>query len=46
MERTFACLGRNRRLSKDYEYLAVTTEAWMYAAIVRLMARRLAAGLP
>jgi putative transposase len=40
-ERTFAWLGRNRRLSKDYERLCATTEAWIYLAMVRLMSRRL-----
>ena len=42
VERTFGWLGRNRRLAKDYEELAETTEAWVYAAMVRLMLRRLA----
>jgi putative transposase len=42
VERTFAWLCRNRRLSKDYEELAETTEAWVYAAMTRLMLRRLA----
>jgi putative transposase len=41
VERTFGWLGRNRRLSKDYEELAETTEAWVYAAMTRLMLRRL-----
>jgi putative transposase len=41
VERTFGWLGRNRRLSKDYEELAETTEAWCYAAMTRLMLRRL-----
>jgi putative transposase len=43
VERTFAWLCRNRRLSKDYEELAETTEAWAYAAMTSLMLRRLAA---
>ena len=43
MERAFAWLQRNRRLSKDYEELAETTEAWVYAAMVRLMLHRLTA---
>jgi putative transposase len=43
VERTFAWLLRNRRLSKDYEELAETTEAWVYLAMIRLMLRRLAA---
>jgi putative transposase len=42
VERTFAWLGRNRRLSKDYEHLAATEEAWIYAAMTQLMVRRLA----
>jgi len=43
VERTFAWLGRNRRLSKDYEPLCETTETWIYLAMTRLMLRRLAA---
>ena len=43
VERTFAWLLRNRRLSKDYEELAETTEAWVYLAMIRLMLRRLTA---
>jgi transposase len=42
VERTFAWLGRNRRLSKDYEALPETEEAWIYAAMTSLMLRRLA----
>ena len=42
VERTFAWLVRNRRLSKDYEYPPETEEAFVYAAMVRLMLRRLA----
>ena len=41
VERTFAWLVRNRRLSKDYEYLPETEESFMYAAMIRLMLRRL-----
>ena len=40
--RTFAWLGQNRRLSKDYERLPETGEAFIYVAMSRLMARRLA----
>src|SRR5438093_1438772 len=43
VERTFGWLGRNRRLSKDYEEYAETTEAWVYLGMIRLMLRRLAA---
>ena len=42
VERTFAWLGRYRRLSKDYEQLPETSEAMIYAAMVHLMLRRLA----
>ena len=42
VERTFAWLGRYRRLSVDYEALPVSLEAFIYAAMVRLMLRRLA----
>lgn len=42
VERTFAWLGKYRRLSKDYEALTDTSEAMIYAAMVHLMLRRLA----
>jgi putative transposase len=42
VERTFAWLSQNRRMSKDYERLCVTGEAFVYAAMSRLMVRRLA----
>lgn len=42
VERTFGWLNRARRLSKDYERLPETEEAWIYAAMTRLMLRRLA----
>jgi transposase len=41
VERTFAWLGRYRRLSKDYEYLTATSEAVIYLAVTRLLLRRL-----
>jgi putative transposase len=41
VERTFAWLGRYRRLSKDYEYLPQTSETMIYVAMIRLMVRRL-----
>jgi putative transposase len=42
VERTFSWLSQNRRLSKDYERLPESSEALIYAAMSRLMARRLA----
>jgi putative transposase len=42
VERTFSWLGQNRRMSKDYERLCASTEAFIYAAMIRLMVRRLA----
>jgi putative transposase len=42
MERTFAWILRNRRMSRDYEFLAQTTEALIYVTMIRLMLRRLA----
>lgn len=41
VERTFGWLNRSRRLSKDYERLTDTSEALIYAAMGRLMVRRL-----
>ena len=42
VERTFGWFGRSRRLSKDYEQLPETSEAMIYAVMVRLMLARLA----
>src|ERR687896_626607 len=42
VERTFSWLGQNRRMSKDYERLCASAEAFIYAAMIRLMVRRLA----
>ncbi len=42
VERTFAWLGKYRRLSKDYEASPQTSEAMIYAVMVHLMFRRLA----
>jgi putative transposase len=42
IERTFGWLLQSRRLSKDYERLCETSEALIYAAMTRLMVRRLA----
>jgi putative transposase len=41
VERTFAWLGRWRRLKSDYECLPETTEALIHIAMIRLMLRRL-----
>ncbi len=41
VERTFSWLGRQRRLSKDYERLASTAEAWIYLVGLRLLLARL-----
>jgi putative transposase len=43
VERTFAWLGRYRRLAKDYEYRVQTSETLIQIAAVRLMLGRLAA---
>jgi putative transposase len=42
VERTFSWLGQNRRMSKDYERLPGTSEAFIYVGMTRLMVRRLA----
>jgi hypothetical protein len=42
VERTFAWISHNRRMAKDYERLCATGEAFVYAAMARLMVRRLA----
>ncbi len=44
VERTLAWLGRCRRLSKDYEALPETHEAWVHIAMIHLMLRRLKPG--
>ena len=42
VERSFAWLGRSRRLSKDYEALCETSQAFVFIAMIHLMAKRLA----
>jgi putative transposase len=42
VERTFAWFGWSRRLSKDFEALCETTEAWILIAMIHLMTKRLA----
>jgi putative transposase len=44
VERTLGWLMRNRRLSKDYERLAQTSETFIEVAMIRLILRRLARG--
>ena len=41
IERTFAWISQNRRMGKDHEKLCATGEAFIYAAMTRLMVRRL-----
>ncbi len=45
VERTFSWIDQNRRMSKDYERLPATSEAFIYVAMTRLMLRRLARAL-
>jgi putative transposase len=40
VERTFAWLGRFRRLSKDYEFLPATSEAVIHLTTIQLLVRR------
>lgn len=42
VERTFAWLGRCRRLAKDFERSIASAEAWIHVAHIRLLTRRLA----
>ena len=42
VERTFAWLGRSRRMAKDYERLPVTSENLVFEVMIRLMLKRLA----
>jgi putative transposase len=42
VERTLSWIDQQRRMSKDYERLCASGEALMYAAMIRLMTRRLA----
>jgi transposase len=44
IERTFAWLGRNRRLAKDFERSIASAEAWFMIASIRLLTCRLARG--
>ena len=42
VERTYAWMGWNRRLSKDYERTTSSSEAWCQVSMIHLMVRRLA----
>lgn len=42
VERTFAWLGRCRRLARDFERTIASAEAWILVANIRLLTRRLA----
>ena len=42
VERTFYWLGQNRPTRRDYERLCAGAEAFVYAAMIRSMVRRLA----
>jgi transposase len=41
VERSLAWIGRNRRMSKDYEALPASSEALVYLTMIRLMLKRL-----
>jgi transposase len=42
IERTFAWLGRCRRLAKDWEQTIPSSEAWLLIAAIRRVARFIA----
>ena len=42
VERTFAWIGRNRRMARDFERLIETATAYILIAMIQLMTRRLA----
>lgn len=46
VERTFAWLGRCRRLAKDWEASVASSEAWMFIASIRRMKRSIARKMP
>lgn len=41
VERTFAWLGRNRRLAKDFEQTLASARCWLFTASVLLLTRRI-----
>ncbi|MGF1544791.1 MAG: IS5 family transposase [Parvularculaceae bacterium] len=42
VERSFAWLGRCRRLTKDWEKTIASSEAWMFIASIRITSRKIA----
>nr|WP_275039482.1 transposase [Wolbachia endosymbiont of Glossina morsitans morsitans] len=40
IERTFAWINRNRRLSKEYDLLTTSTESFIYLAMSKVMLSR------
>ena len=42
VERTFGCLGRYRRLARDYEHTTVSSESMVYIASIRRMLKMVA----
>ena len=42
VERTFAWLGRCRRLAKDFKKTIASAEAWIHVANLRLLTQRIA----
>ena len=44
VERSFAWLGRCRRLAKDFETTIASATAWVFVAHIRTLTRRLARG--
>lgn len=41
VERTFAWLCRNRRLSKDYEHRTEASESWVHLAAIHIMLKQM-----
>ncbi|WP_245895938.1 transposase [Deinococcus irradiatisoli] len=46
VERSFAWLGKSRRMAKDYQALLETAENLVYEVMIRLMVCRLASSAP
>lgn len=44
VERTFAWIGRYRRMSKDYEYLTKSSETMIYLSMTKTMLSRYVSG--